>query len=128
MLHITSLYAAVLGLMTVWLASKPGFMRGKAGISIGDGGNTELFAAMRRHGNFIEWVPMTLILLGLFEVQGGPALALHIMGVGLIVSRLLHAHGIRYESIRSIPRAIGAFGNMLILLTTAIWLLVLHFT
>lgn len=128
MLHITSLYAAVLGLMTIWLASKPGFMRGKVGISVGDGGNTELLAAMRRHGNFIEWVPMTLILLGLFEIQGGPTLALHIMGAGLIVSRLLHAHGISYDSIQSIPRAIGAFGNMLIMLTASIWLLVLHFT
>jgi hypothetical protein len=51
---ITPLYAGLLGLMSIALAFMAGRLRESAKISIGDGGNTELLLAMRRHANFVE--------------------------------------------------------------------------
>ncbi len=127
MLEVTALYASLLGLMAIWLGSRPGLMRGKTKISVGDGGNPELLLAMRRHANFAEWVPITLIVLALMEAQGGPRLAVHIMGALLVVARLLHAQGLT-DSITNPGRAIGAFGTVAVLAVAAIWNLVLHFT
>ena len=57
--------------------------------SIGDGGDPTLLQTIRRHGNFIEWVPFTLILLTLAEVQGTRALWLHAAGILLVIGRVV---------------------------------------
>jgi uncharacterized membrane protein YecN with MAPEG domain len=48
---------------------------------------------MRRHGNFVEYVPMMMIMLGALELNGASPMLLHGLGVGLITARLLHAIG-----------------------------------
>ena len=70
MLHITALYAGLLGLLSIVLAVQTGQIRGSTGITLGDGGNDELILAMRRHANFVEFVPIALILIGLLELNG----------------------------------------------------------
>lgn len=122
---ITLLYAGILSLMAIVLGMGAGTIRGKAGISIGDGGMPALHAAMRRHANFVEWVPMILITLGLLEVHGVSATALHSLGAGLVVARVLHAIGLKAETIRSIPRLIGAFGTIIIMAVAAVWAIVI---
>ena len=122
---ITLLYAGVLGIMAIGLAFGAGSIRGKHGIPIGDGGRPDLHAAMRRHGNFIEWVPMILILFGLLEMHGAGTVAMHAMGAALVVSRILHAIGLNAQSIQSIPRAIGAGGTVIIMLVASVWAIVI---
>ncbi len=122
---ITLLYAGIFGLMALVLGSMAGTTRGKLGIPIGDGGRPDLHAAMRRHGNFIEWVPMIVILFGLLEMHGVSATALHSMGAVLVVSRVLHAIGLNGDTIKSIPRLLGAFGTVAILLTASVWAIVI---
>ena len=122
---ITLLYAGILGLMAIGLGFGAGSIRGKYGIPIGDGGRPDLHVAMRRHGNFIEWVPMILILLGLLEVHGLSHTAMHSMGAALVVSRLMHAIGLKADTIQSIPRAIGAGGTILIMLVASVWAIVI---
>ena len=39
MLHITALYAGLLGLLSIVLAVQTGQIRGSTGITLGDGGN-----------------------------------------------------------------------------------------
>ena len=68
---VTMLYAGLLGLMAVAVAVPAGRLRGQTGVSIGDGGNAELLLAIRRHGNFAEWVPLALILIGPAGAQRG---------------------------------------------------------
>lgn len=124
---ITALYAGLLGVMSIVLAFGAGSLRGKTGISIGDGGNAQLLLAMRRHGNFIEYVPLALILIGLLEVAGVSNLAIHILGAGLVVARVFHAVGLKADSIENISRAIGAAGTALVILVASIWAIVSYF-
>ena len=118
---IVALYAGILGLMSVVIALLAGRLRGSASISIGDGGNTELLLAMRRHANFIEYVPLGLVLIALVEMSGAPALAIHLLGGGLVVCRLSHAIGIKPEPKPTIPRAVGALGSILIIVVSSVW-------
>ena len=66
----TALYAGILGLMAIALGAIAGRTRGQTGIFLGDGGNAEVVAAMRRHANFVENVPLLLVLMGLVMKNG----------------------------------------------------------
>jgi uncharacterized membrane protein YecN with MAPEG domain len=116
---ITALYLAVFAVFGVALALGCGVIRGRERISIGDGGRADLHLAMRRHGNFVENVPMLLIMFAALELNGASAGLLHGLGIGLLVSRALHALGLKADSIESIPRAVGAGGTTLITLIAA---------
>ena len=75
-----------------------GFIRARTGVSIGaDASNAEQLLAFRRHGNFIEWAPIFLILLGVLEVNGSSTTTLHAMGGVFVVARILHATGLRAD-------------------------------
>jgi uncharacterized protein len=65
-----------------------------AKVSLGDGGNAALLRRMRVHGNFAEYVPMTLVLLGLAESLATSHWLLHAVGAGLLAGRLSHAYGV----------------------------------
>lgn len=123
----TMLYAALLGLMSIVLSFFAGSLRGKTGISIGDGGNKDLLLAMRRHANFIEYVPLALILIALLEMSGVSVKAIHALGAALLVFRIAHAYGIKADSIEGWGRAIGAGGTALVILTASVWSLVAYF-
>jgi uncharacterized membrane protein YecN with MAPEG domain len=121
---ITTLYAGLLGLILLFLAFKAGSMRGKLGISVGHGDSMDLLLAMRKQANFVEYVPMILILLGLLEVNGAPKLAIHIMGAALVIARICHAQGFRHDTMAGKGRFVGAAGTALLLLVTSIWAIV----
>lgn len=122
---ITLLYAGLLALISLVLSYQVGSMRGKTGISIGDGGNSDMLLAMRKQANFVEYVPMLLILIGLLEANGTGPLALHIMGASLVVSRIAHPLGLRADTMQGIGRVIGAAGTALLTLIASIWAIVI---
>jgi len=124
---ITALYAGLLGLMSITIAVVAGRARGKADVSIGDGGNIELIAAMRRHANFVEVVPLALILVGLLELNGVGDGAIHGLGASLVVARLCHAIGYGTSESLVVLRAIGAGGSTLVLLVASIWAITVFF-
>ena len=111
---ITALYVAIFAVFSFVLASVPGRMRGGLGISVGDGGNPELLLAMRRHGNFLEYVPILLVMFAVLELNGASAALLHGLGVALFVARVLHAMGLKGDTVANLPRGIGAGGTALI--------------
>lgn len=87
---ITALYAGLAGLIYVWLTwAVVRHRRGKK-ISLGDGDDPKVAKSIRGHGNAAEQIPIILILLGLTEMLGAPAFAIHIAGVAFIAGRLLH--------------------------------------
>jgi uncharacterized membrane protein YecN with MAPEG domain len=124
---VTALYAGILGLVSIGIAVAVGRVRTSTGISIGDGGNLEMIAAMRRHANFIEFVPLSLILIGLLEANGVASAAIHGLGGGLVVARLAHAFGYRADGTLGTFRAIGAIGSTLILAVASAWAIVVFF-
>ena len=127
---ITALYAGTLAIYAIWLSSRAGLMRGKVGISILHGDNMELAEKMRRHQNFVEYVPIALILIGVLEINGSNSIFLHGLGIALVIARVAHAKGLFHDNISHPLRAVGAGGTALITVIAgiaAIWTSVDHF-
>ena len=125
--QITMLYAGFLGVLSIGLSAIAGSMRGRLKVSVGDGGNDQLTLAMRRHANFVEYVPMALILIALLEMRGISPTAIHVMGAGLLAARVLHAVGLKADTMAGVGRLIGAAGTALITVVASIWCVVAFF-
>jgi uncharacterized protein len=91
---ITALYAGLLAPLLITLIFRVVGRRRGEKVEIGDGNDRELLRRMRVHANFVETVPMALILMALSESLRAPALALHAIGVLLLVGRTIHAYGL----------------------------------
>lgn len=120
MLSITSLYAALLGLLLVALSLNVIRHRLANRVSLGDGDNQALRVAIRVQGNFVEYVPMAVILLALCEFQGASPLFLHLTGALLFLSRVIHAIGLGGGGIQMRMRQGGmvvTFGLLIALAT-----------
>ena len=107
MVHITLIYAGLLGLLFLGLSFWVVKRRAQFGVMIGQGEAPELLAAIRTHGNFAEYVPLTLLLMALCELSGAGALWLHAGGAMLLVGRILHAIGIQIPKAPNVPRFLG---------------------
>ena len=105
------------------LSFRAGSFRGKAQASIlyGDPVNMELAERVRVHQNFLEYVPMILIVMIGIEAAGGSSLFLYIVGDLLIVARIAHAIGLKHDNMAHIGRLIGAGGTALITLAVVIY-------
>ena len=88
---ITALYASILGLLWFVLTFWVILGRWKYGVSLGDGQERDLNRRIRAHANFVETVPLALILLWGVESHAFHETLCHVFGVALCVSRLLHA-------------------------------------
>ena len=120
---ITSLYAALLAIIWFVLFGAVGRLHGKHNISLGDGGLADMIVANRRHMNFVESVPLALILILLVDLNGGSATWVHALGIVLVVSRIIHPFGLSIETMNTPARVIGAGGTVFVILGAAITLL-----
>lgn len=128
-LPITALYAGALAIFALYLSFRAGSYRGKSGVSVlfGEPTNNKLAEEVRRHQNFLEYVPMILILMGAIELNGGSATFLHSIGIALVVARIAHAIGLRHDNMAHPGRLIGAGGTALLTLIAGgytIWIAV----
>ena len=121
---ITSIYAAVGALLVIALALRVVLRRRRLSVGLGDGGDSNLQQCIRVHANAIENLPLALLLLLLLELRGLPAMWLHGLGAGLIVTRLLHAWGFSRRKGVSFGRFAGTLGNWLLVIAMAAMLLV----
>ncbi len=124
---ITSIYAALCGLLLLALAWRVVEVRQASKVGIGDGANSKLERRIRIHANAVEYIPITLILLGLAEAGGFPAWALHASGASLVIARLLHAYGMTQSAGRSFGRFYGVLLTWLVLLALSLSLLLRPF-
>jgi uncharacterized protein len=88
-------------------------LRQKHHVSLGDGAVPELAHAIRAFGNASEYVPAGLVALTVMAVAGAPALAIHVTGLVLLVSRIAHAIGLSRSGEATLPRAVGVAGTWL---------------
>jgi uncharacterized membrane protein YecN with MAPEG domain len=123
MLTITSIYAALCGLLLVALSMNVIRFRAHNGVSLGDGDHKELRIAIRAQGNFVEYTPIALILLGLCELQGATGLFLHLTGALLFLSRVLHAVGLGGKGSRMRMRQAGMIITFTVIVVMALRLL-----
>ena len=105
---ITALYAGVLALILGALGYQVGSTRNRTGISILHGDDMDLAEKIRRHANFIENVPLALILMCVLELNGAGAGLLHGLGIALVLARSAHPLGLHHDNMRHPLRAIGA--------------------
>lgn len=92
LLPITALYSALLAFVLLHLAYQVVKVRQRHKAGLGHK-NDELLVAGRSHANATEYIPITLILLALAELNGAPNFLLHVIGSAFFVSRILHAWG-----------------------------------
>jgi len=104
---VTALYASLLALLFIVLSARVIGQRRGAKVSLGDGGNANLLRRMRVHGNFAEYVPLSLVLLALAESLAAPAWLLHVAGLALLGGRLSHAFGVSQATERFVFRVGG---------------------
>jgi uncharacterized membrane protein YecN with MAPEG domain len=113
---VTAIYAGLSGLMALILASLVVRARARYRTMLGTGTDPGMERAVRVHANFIEYVPLILLLMLLAELNGVARSLLHASGIILIVSRALHAYGLSTTSARSAGRFYGTVGTWLVLL------------
>ena len=105
---ITMLYAGALSLVLLVLAVRVIQARGATKVFMGDGGNDLMIRRMRGQANFIEYVPMILILMGLLERDGVAPWVLHALGGALLAGRLAHAYAFGFAQNSPPARFLGA--------------------
>ena len=120
---VTLATAAVLAIAFVLLSIAVSGERGKSKVGLGAGIETSvalgaerhaspLLIAIRRHGHFAEYVPLSLILMMLLEANHAGRTELVALAGTLVLSRAMIAAGLG----RSAPNVLRAGGNVLQLL------------
>lgn len=113
---ITMLFVSLHILLMLVLAVRVVGHRRSLKIGIGDGGDKLLARKVRVHANFIEYVPVALLMLALLELAGLAAIWLWVLGGTLLLARILHAAGLSRHSGYSFGRFWGTLLTWLALL------------
>jgi uncharacterized membrane protein YecN with MAPEG domain len=66
----------------------------KLQIALGDGKDKQLKRAIRVHGNYAEYVPLTLIMIYFVEIQSQNLLLVHGLCIAFVIARLSHIYGV----------------------------------
>jgi uncharacterized membrane protein YecN with MAPEG domain len=123
---VTAAGAAVLSLIYAALSAWVIAGRLSMGVLHGDGGNAALNRRTRAHANFIEYVPLILLMAALLESGGGSQTLIEVLLVVLVVARLMHPFGMlaQVNSVQQyVCRGGAASATMVVLVATAVALL-----
>lgn len=129
-LQITPYIAAALAVIMFGLTLNVSMYRVKLGTAQGDmakypfqdGNDEDLKHRIRAFGNFIEYTPFGLIMLGLLELNQGPTYLVWGLGIAFALGRLSHAYGMLSNPYNPTMRIIGMTATYAILLVPAIWI------
>lgn len=92
---VVLLYTGLLGLMMLALTYNVIRNRLKHKVPLLTGNdNPEMLKAVRIHGNFAEFVPFALLIMGFAEYNGAPGWFIHALGIALVAGRVLHVWGL----------------------------------
>jgi uncharacterized membrane protein YecN with MAPEG domain len=120
---VTAIFTGLLALMLVGISVRVTILRAKKKIDLFDGGDPELGRALRAQGNFIEYVPMALALMGLVEWMGVRPWVVYVLGIALVIARIAHAWALYTNSFPG--RAVGATTTWIVLVAGGLMALVL---
>ncbi len=120
---VTTIFTGLLALMLVGISVRVTVLRAKKKIDLFDGGDPELGRALRVQGNFIEYVPMALGLMGLVEWMGVRPWVVYVLGIALVIGRVAHAWALYTNSFPG--RAVGATTTWIVLVAGGLMALVL---
>lgn len=97
---VTALYAAILAGLMIWLSIEVIKQRRKAQVKYADGGVDALQVARSAHGNSVDYIPITIILMALLEYNGANLLIIHFCGLVFVLGRVLHARSILADKLK----------------------------
>lgn len=126
-LPITSVATVVLAAWYIILTMRVIDARRLAGVSLGDGGNELLIRRGRGQGNFVENVPITLLLLAVTEMQSVGILsnlfpiALALTTSAFVLGRLMHGYAFCFTE----HSKFGRMGGMILTFVAQIALVIL---
>ncbi len=108
---ITFFYASFLGLLLVALSIQVLWAR----INAKRLPDWKPETTFRVQANFVEYVPLAVVLIYLLEESGAPQIWVHILGATLVISRLAHAWGLSSNPGATYARLFGAQMTFLLL-------------
>ncbi len=123
LLAITPIYAAIFGLMLVYLSALVIKQRRSAKVSLGDGDDPALRKAIAVHSNFSQYVPFALLLITFVELNHAPALLTHGLCASLLIGRVAHAYGLAQPVQIMKLRQIGMLLTFGVIIVAALYLL-----
>lgn len=121
---VVPFYAAIFALFYIALTVRVIALRSSRRVSLGSGGDPALERAIRIHGNFIEYVPLALILLTAMEMQRRSRYELHILCLLLLLGRICHFLALSRENTMNPLRGAGVLLTILVLVVAAIALII----
>ena len=117
-------FAALLGLIYVYLTLRVIKGRYRAKAALGTAGDAGLERAIRVHGNFAEYVPFALLLILLVGLTGWSVWAVRGLAALLLIARLLHAYGVSQENENLSYRKFGMIATFAVFTISALLLLI----
>lgn len=115
----SSIYVGLMALLLVVLSLRVIRLRYRHKVEIGDGDVPELHRAIRAHANFIEYVPLALLLILMADLVGHEKWVVHLLGIALLIGRLAHAYGFTTTPGLSPGRGLGVALTTLVLVAGA---------
>ncbi len=111
---ITPFYAALYTFFYIYMAKKviDNRWKFKKGLGVTEGA---LEQTVRAHGNFSEYVPLALILIGFLEIQNWRIEVIHGLCLTLLAARVAHFIGLGLSNGPSKGRFYGTAGTFLVL-------------
>ncbi len=92
MLTVSPIYAGLLAVLFFWLSLRVSLLRLK-GLHASEEGRETLHRAVRTQGNASEYIPLGVLLLLFLDLQGAPAVLVHVFGIALVAGRIGHFIG-----------------------------------
>jgi uncharacterized protein len=123
LLAIVPVYAAIFGLMFVYLSFLVIKQRYRAKVSLGDGDDPALRSAIAVHSNFSQYVPFALLLITLIELNHASAYLIHALSACLLAGRLAHAYGLAQANQIMKLRQVGILLTFGVIIIAAFYLL-----
>lgn len=123
MILYTPIFTAIFALIYVGLSLMVIRQRFKDSVLYGDGDSKSLIKAVRTHANFIEYVPLALILFWMLEAVIFNSNLVLILGSVLLVGRLLHVLGMIKPKPFLVCRQIGVLVTFSVLVVASLTLL-----
>ena len=120
---VIPIYIAISGLLFIPFTVRVGAYRAKSKIFIGTGDDPELLRRMRGQANFVETVPIALLLLLSMELLGAAPTLLHILGSALVIGRIAHYLGLTQLG-PALFRVIGMVATLISIVVSAGWILI----
>ena len=126
-MRVTALYAGLLTALYLVLTFRVIAARRRGRVDLGDADDPLLRRLVRGHGNFAEYAPLGLVLLGVLEQGGWSAWALHGLGLMLLAGRASHAWAFSVAGRRLPTRTAGMVLTIAMMVCSALLCLVQAF-